>query len=69
MSAPRTILVVAAHMDDAWYGVGGLALDAVRRWHRVVFLNTVGDYSNWPVTQGREAELKRRVRGFAEDRG
>jgi LmbE family N-acetylglucosaminyl deacetylase len=69
MAARQTILVVASHMDDAWYGVGGLALDAVGKGHRVVFLNTVGDLSHWPVTQGREAELLTQVRAFAEDRG
>jgi hypothetical protein len=69
MSGKRTLLVVAAHMDDAWLGVGGLALDAVRKGHHVVFINTVGDYANWPVTQGREDELKGRVRELAESRG
>ena len=69
MQGKKTILAVGAHMDDVWYGVGGLALAAVKKGHRVVFINTVGDYSNWPVTQGREAELKPRVRAFAEDRG
>lgn len=65
----RTILAIGAHMDDVWYGVGGFALTAVKKGHRVVFINTVGDYSNWPTTQGREAEIKPRVRALAEDRG
>ena len=65
----KTILAIGAHMDDVWYGVGGFALTAVKRGHRVVFINTVGDYSNWPTTQGREAEIKPKVRAFAEDRG
>ena len=65
----KTILAIGAHMDDVWYGVGGFALTAVRKGHRVVFINTVGDYSNWPTTQGREAEIKPKVRAFAEDRG
>ena len=56
-------------MDDVWYGVGGPALVAARRGRRVVFINTVGDYSNWPVTQGREAELKPKVQALADDRG
>ncbi|MBM4044793.1 MAG: hypothetical protein FJ279_06755 [Planctomycetes bacterium] len=69
MSEKKTILAIGAHMDDVWYGLGGLALTAVKRGHRVVFINTVGDYSNWPTTQGREAELKSRVRALAEQRG
>lgn len=69
MSARKTVLAIGSHMDDLWYGMGGFALMAVKRGHRVVFINTVGDYSNWPVTQGREAELKVKVRGLAEDRG
>ena len=69
MTPKKTILAIGAHMDDVWYGVGGLALIAAKRGHRVVFINTVGDYSNWPVTQGREAELKPKVQALAEDRG
>ena len=35
----------------------------------MVFISTVGDDSNWPVTQGREAELKPKVQALADDRG
>jgi len=69
MPEKKTILAIGAHMDDVWYGVGGFALLAVKKGHRVVFINTVGDYTNWPTTQGRETELKLKVRTFAEDRG
>lgn len=54
-------------MDDLWYRMGGLALKAVMKGHRVVFINTVGDYSNWPVTKGRELGIKAKVQAFAED--
>jgi hypothetical protein len=56
-------------MDDNWSGVGGLALTAVKKGHRVVFLDTVGDYSMWPTTQGREKEVGERVAGLAEQHG
>jgi len=65
----KTIVGVGAHMDDLWYGMGGLALKAVRKGHRVIFINTVGDYTNWPVTRGRESEIKAKVKGFAIDKG
>jgi len=69
MKERKTILGVGAHMDDLWYGMGGFALKAVQGGHRVIFINAVGDYSNWPVTKGREADIKPKVRAFAEDKG
>jgi LmbE family N-acetylglucosaminyl deacetylase len=69
LKGKKTIVGVGAHMDDLWYGMGGLALKAVSNGHRVFFINTVGDYSNWPVTKGRESELKAKVKAFAVDRG
>jgi len=65
----KTLLAVGAHMDDCWYGMGGVALTAVKSGHRVVFIQTVADYSNWPVTQGREEEVGKRVRDVAERHG
>ncbi len=65
----KTILVVGAHMDDAWYGVGGFTLQAVKNGHRVVFIQAVSDYSSWDVTKGREKTIDRRVHRIAEKRG
>ena len=59
MAVPKYhILAVGAHMDDCWLGLGGTALKAVRRGHRVTFVTVVGAYECWPVTAGRAAEIK-----------
>jgi len=65
----KTIMVVGAHLDDCWVGVGGFALQAVRKGHRVVFIQTVSDYSSWSCTKGREKEVDRQVHRIAEKRG
>jgi LmbE family N-acetylglucosaminyl deacetylase len=54
----RTILVIGAHYDDCEIGAGGLIFKALRKGHRVVLLNVVGDYSTWYVTRGREARIR-----------
>jgi LmbE family N-acetylglucosaminyl deacetylase len=53
----KTLLVVGAHMDDC-EGAGGLMLKAVKAGHRVVAVETVGDWSNWPPAQGIEDKVK-----------
>ncbi len=58
-SASRTLLVVAAHMDDAEYGIGGIMVQAARAGHRVVVVVTVSDYTTWEATIGREEQCKR----------
>jgi LmbE family N-acetylglucosaminyl deacetylase len=57
-SPRKTILVIGAHYDDCEIGAGGLIFKAVKRGHRVVLLNVVGNYSTWYVTQGREARIR-----------
>jgi LmbE family N-acetylglucosaminyl deacetylase len=53
-----TILAVAAHMDDAEFGMGGILIRAVQAGHRVVVIVTVSDYTTWGPTIGREAQCK-----------
>jgi N-acetylglucosamine malate deacetylase 1 len=54
----RTILAIGAHFDDCEIGAGGLIYKAVKKGHRVVVLNVVGDYSTWYVTKGRESRIR-----------
>jgi len=54
----RTILAIGAHFDDCEIGAGGLMYKAVKKGHRVVVLNVVGDYSTWYVTKGRESRIR-----------
>lgn len=60
------LLVVAAHMDDAEYGVGGLMIQAARAGHRVVVVVTVSDYATWEATRGREEQCKLEQLALAE---
>jgi LmbE family N-acetylglucosaminyl deacetylase len=52
-----TLMFVGAHRDDAEIGAGGVILKAVAAGHRVVMVQTVSDFSNWPPTIGREADI------------
>lgn len=63
---PLTLLAVAAHMDDAEYGVGGIIVQAARAGHRVVVVVTVSDYTTWEPTIGREEQCKRQQLELAE---
>ncbi len=55
-----TALMVGAHNEECEYNCGGLAYTLSRKGWRVVFLNLIGDYSNWPMwpdgmTDGQES--------------
>jgi LmbE family N-acetylglucosaminyl deacetylase len=52
-----TLMFVGAHRDDAEIGAGGVILKALAAGHRVVMVQTVSDFSNWPPTMGREAKV------------
>jgi LmbE family N-acetylglucosaminyl deacetylase len=65
----KTLLAIGAHMDDSEWGAGGLMLQAVAAGMRVVIVQAVSDYSNWPPTQGREKRVEAGVRKIAADMG
>jgi LmbE family N-acetylglucosaminyl deacetylase len=65
----KTLLAIGAHMDDSEWGAGGLMLRAVQAGMRVVIVQAVSDYSNWPHTQGREKKVEAAVRDIARDMG
>jgi LmbE family N-acetylglucosaminyl deacetylase len=44
-----TALMVGAHNEECEYNCGGLACLLAQKGWRVVFLNVIGDYSNWPM--------------------
>ncbi len=65
----RTILVIGAHYDDCEIGAGGLIFKAVKKGHRVVLLNVVGDYSTWYVTKGRQSRIRQQNEAKARAMG
>ena len=65
----KTILFVGAHDDDCEYGAGGLMLKAVKAGLRVVAVQAVGDYSNYPPAHGIEAQFMEGVRRIAREAG
>ncbi len=66
---PKTILAIGAHYDDCPFGIPGILLKAVRQHHRVVVLNLIGDYTNWPPVKGREQALLEMSVKLAKERG
>lgn len=66
---PLSIVVVGAHVDDHWYGMGGTMLKAARKGHRVTVIQAVTKYCAWPVVHGREAEIKPVVQRLSEETG
>ena len=65
----KTILAIGAHYDDCPFGIPGTLLKAVRQHHRVVVLNLIGDYTNWPPVKGREQGLIELSVRLARERG
>jgi LmbE family N-acetylglucosaminyl deacetylase len=58
MTTPLSIVIVAAHLDDHWFGMGGTMVKAARKGHRVTVIQAVSVYGAWPVVHGRGAEIK-----------
>ena len=52
------IVIVGAHVDDHWFGMGPTMLKAARKGHNVTVIQAVTTYCAWPVVTGREAEFK-----------
>ena len=66
---PLSIVAIGAHMDDTWLGMGGVALKAVRKGHRVTMVQVVSTYGAWPVVAGRQAEIEPILAKLAADAG
>jgi len=65
----KTLLVVGAHMDDCEWGAAGVMLKALNAGHRVVAIQAVSDWSNWPPSQGREKQVEAGVLRVAKQIG
>jgi LmbE family N-acetylglucosaminyl deacetylase len=65
----KTLLCVGAHMDDCEWMAGGLILKAVRDGLRVVLVQAVSDWSNWPPSQGHEKRVESGVKRIASEIG
>jgi len=65
----KTLLAVEAHMDDIEWGAAGLLFKAIKEGHRVVIVQAVSDYSNWPPTQGREKEVEKGLARITREMG
>lgn len=65
----KTLLVVGSHMDDCEAIAGGVILKAVHDGLRVVLVQAVSDWSNWPPAQGREKKVAAGVERIAKEFG
>jgi LmbE family N-acetylglucosaminyl deacetylase len=65
----RTLLAIGAHYDDCPFCIPGTLLRAVQKHQRVVILNLIGDYTNWPPVKGREQGLLDLSKQLAAERG
>jgi LmbE family N-acetylglucosaminyl deacetylase len=59
MPRKLNIVILGAHVDDHWFGMGPTMLKAARGGHRVTVIQAVTVYGAWPVVTGREEEFKR----------
>lgn len=48
-------------MDDCWLGMGGTALKALRKGHKVTMVTAVSNYRKLPFLRGRDAEIKEKL--------
>jgi len=69
MPTPLHILIVGAHVDDHWYGMGGTMLKATRSGHKVTVIQAVSNYCSWPVVTNREADITPHVTRITRDTG
>src|SRR5256885_11320441 len=58
MPRKLNIVIVGAHVDDHWFGMGPTMFKAARKGHNVTVIQAVTTYCAWPVVTGREAEFK-----------
>src|SRR3954451_23286096 len=58
MSQKLNIVIVGAHVDDHWFGMGPTLLKAARGGHNVTVIQAVTTYCAWPVVTGRETEVE-----------
>jgi LmbE family N-acetylglucosaminyl deacetylase len=65
----KTLLAIGAHLDDSEGCAGGLLLKAVQAGMRVVIVQANSDYSNHPLTRGREKEIEAGLKQLAKDMG
>jgi len=65
----KILLFVGAHMDDSEWGAGGVMFKALHAGHRVVVIQAVSDWSNWPPSQGREKQVQEGVMRVANEMG
>lgn len=65
----KTLLCIGAHMDDSEWMAGGVIHKAVHDGLRVVVVQAVSDWSNWPPAQGREKAVAAGVERIAREMG
>ena len=69
MPARLNIVIVGAHVDDHWFGMGPTMLKAARKGHNVTVIQAVTTYCAWPVVTGREAEFKQATAELTQKTG